>query len=673
MRAAVLFAAASAAVLLWRLDRGVPRPVCRWLERELSKGVVATRFDEASFSLLDGVRIRNARIFIKRRLGPPLLRIDEMRLRGRIRPGRPPSSWIREVTASGLVCRAEDDFPEASGPSGLAARLRHLSAGRDWSSEPVRCVLLDSSVFAVPFRRLELEARVVGASIVADPLVLSVESLGFAERLDGRFSYDAGDGALDGRLAGTLTPEVVRELTLFLDGETAVEYYDRMDGFSAPLQVDASLRWLTAREGRPVSEQDVAASVSGGGFAFNGLPVRHVDLGLRWEKKPGAGGDVVRKMTFEPLRCFLDEGAADAGAVWFPREHKMEFTAGGDLYPSSWLALLDLARPSFLTNIVFASAPSLSARGVVGMGPVREETRVTLEAADAACAAYGIPLRDVRATCSLAGRDDMRVSFGGFSATCYDGKIAGTARLRFPPSADAPEFSVSATLDDVNCGKAKALARASAAAAADSKGRISGELKMSGTAGDGFADTLSGEASARIRDGLLLRFPLFAGLTDFLGRNVPGVDFLLMQSDADLVLSAEKGLATIRRLSLEGNVFSLVASGRCRYNVPGTPVEMVAQLRFFKQKTLIGRLARLMTLPASKLMEFRVTGPAADASWNYIGLVDRILDWTFWPEKDATDVPVRGRGEEKDAAGGHAGEDAGGPAPAPREEATTCP
>jgi hypothetical protein len=126
--------------------------------------------------------------------------------------------------------------------------------------------------------------------------------------------------------------------------------------------------------------------------------------------------------------------------------------------------------------------------------------------------------------------------------------------------------------------------------------------------------------------GALMRIPLFAGLTDFLGRNVPGVDALVMQSNATMPFTVTNGQVRVEQFRLEGNVFSLTADGCCRLTAPGYPLDGVAKLRFFRQKTLAGMLARLVTLPLSKMMEFRVSGPVTRPDWNYIGLIDRLMD-----------------------------------------------
>jgi hypothetical protein len=110
-----------------------------------------------------------------------------------------------------------------------------------------------------------------------------------------------------------------------------------------------------------------------------------------------------------------------------------------------------------------------------------------------------------------------------------------------------------------------------------------------------------------------------------------------MQSDSDVTISVTNGLATVERFSIDGNMMSLVSKGKWRLDAEGMPVEGVAQVRFFHSRSLMGILARIVTLPVSKLMEFRVYGPFERPKWDYIGLIDRLAEATFWPRSDATE------------------------------------
>ena len=60
-------------IILWQLDRELPRFARVRLERALSQGVLSFQFDHASINLLRGITVRNVRIHVKRTLAPPLI------------------------------------------------------------------------------------------------------------------------------------------------------------------------------------------------------------------------------------------------------------------------------------------------------------------------------------------------------------------------------------------------------------------------------------------------------------------------------------------------------------------------------------------------------------------------------------------------------------------------
>ena len=225
-------------------------------------------------------------------------------------------------------------------------------------------------------------------------------------------------------------------------------------------------------------------------------------------------------------------------------------------------------------------------------------------------------------------------AFRDISATCYGGAVTGRVDLAFPPGGD-DTIDLDLSFRDVHTDPLRVRFDPEAQ---PSKGRLAGRVALAGPLDSAKLNALHGAAKLSARDAAITRIPLFAGLTDFIGRNVVGVDLLVMQSDSDLSLALTNGLATVERLSIDGNMLSLVAKGKCRIDASGLPVEGVAQVRFFHSRSLAGFLARLVTLPVSKLMEFRVYGPLAKPTWDYIGLIDRLAEATFWPRGDATAV-----------------------------------
>ncbi|HOM58852.1 MAG TPA: hypothetical protein PK770_03215, partial [Kiritimatiellia bacterium] len=56
-------------------------------------------------------------------------------------------------------------------------------------------------------------------------------------------------------------------------------------------------------------------------------------------------------------------------------------------------------------------------------------------------------------------------------------------------------------------------------------------------------------------------------------------------------------------------------------------LDFTVRVSIFRQKTIAGRIVRLMTLPFSRLLlEFRVFGTLEQPEWTYVNLIERITE-----------------------------------------------
>lgn len=650
LRVFLLVFAAAVAGALWQFDRSLPPFAMRWLERRLSSGTFSYSFDHASFNLLRGVKLENARIHMKRTLAPPLLRVGELRLDWDADFDNPVYTWVRTVYARDLVVSPFDELPESSSSGGgvdIEGMFRKISEEHDWAVRSRHVVLERAKIFDMPCRFIEFDVSIRDAVLRIENLCVAPDAPGFMESLRGEATFDPAEGKFRTAVAGTITPDVIRGLTLVLDGDTAVEYYDAVTDLDEPLSVSGEIIWVAS--GDPVFDprQDMRATIQGADFRFRGRPVRRLKMGLQWLVDPANAGEDGKKLVISPVAAVFADGTLNGGLVWYPRTHATDLQASAALPVSSLASVIDEELPGCLTNFVFATPPRVSVRGRLFGGPFRAKSVLGGEIDAENLSVYRTELSDFHSAFSMSGYE--KLGFGGITATCQGGAVTGRVDLAFPPD-DADSFDASLSL--VNCGSDYFRQRLGLVGA-PSKGLVSADVNLSGALDMDKLGTFNGDATVKVRDAALLRIPLFAGLTDFLGRNIMGVDLLLMQSDSDLRATITNGLVTIDRFTLDGNLLSLVAKGKCRLDAEGCPIEGVAQVRFFHSRSLIGKLARLVTLPVSKFMEFRVYGPISGPSWNYIGILDRIAEATFWPRDDATageNTARKNNGVEEDSA-----------------------
>lgn len=139
-------------------------------------------------------------------------------------------------------------------------------------------------------------------------------------------------------------------------------------------------------------------------------------------------------------------------------------------------------------------------------------------------------------------------------------------------------------------------------------------------------EVLDGHGHVEIKDGHLLQLPLFAGLTQQLATHVPGVNFLVEQSQASLDYRIENGVLKTDNIYIEGGVFSIMMYGT--FDAVHDRLAFTVRVQFMKKDSMFGKyLLHPLTWPFTKLLlEFRLTGSAAKPEWKYVSVLDRVLE-----------------------------------------------
>lgn len=610
---------AAIALALYAMSRSLPGFASDRLKAILSQGSASCHFERASFDILNGVRLYGFKVYRKKSLDPPLFEAGEMRLEWRAAPGRHWRDWIsgiyaRDVTVSPSIL---DGTSAARGFCIDAAFLERIGLG----SESRTLVIERGDILDLKVRSLECGVTLAGDVLSFGGIRLLAESVGYREWLDGSLDCNLSSGRILASCAGEITPGTIRSLTLNLGGEGAVEYYDAISGLGAPLSVRASLDYGGRRS-------DYRLVLEGADFLYRGKEARRLKMALQWLGDYSDKSGPKRKLLISPLEVFFSDGTLRGSIEWNPGTRATLIEARSYLPLRTLFKVLEVNCPESVYSMEFPSPPRAELRGIVYSGAKRGESLLGGTVKSPVMAYKGMRLDNLDVDWTLGGLE--RLDFGRVDFGFYGGKGRGALSFGLGTNDYA---TMKLDLDSFSSDMVRERLLGTAR---PTKGRVSASFDLEGRTGGDFAKSLKGTARAKVRGGELFRIPLFAGLADFLGRNVMGLDLLLMQSDSDISLSATDGMATIEKFTVDGNMVSFVAKGKCRIDRDDYPVEGVAQLRFFHSRSLFGKLAYLATIPVSKLMEFRVFGPVSKPSWSYIGLIDRIAEATFWPREDAT-------------------------------------
>jgi hypothetical protein len=138
-------------------------------------------------------------------------------------------------------------------------------------------------------------------------------------------------------------------------------------------------------------------------------------------------------------------------------------------------------------------------------------------------------------------------------------------------------------------------------------------------------EVLNGRGSVQFGNGRLARLKIFAGLTEMLADKVPGVSYIVDRSQASLDYTIENGVFKSDNIVIEGGLFSVRMRGA--YDIPGDKLDFTVLIQFMKKDSLMDMFLRPVVWPFSKLlMEFRLQGSIDDPQWEYVSIVDRLLE-----------------------------------------------
>lgn len=138
---------------------------------------------------------------------------------------------------------------------------------------------------------------------------------------------------------------------------------------------------------------------------------------------------------------------------------------------------------------------------------------------------------------------------------------------------------------------------------------------------------LDGKGHLEIRNGQIMRLRGFSGLLELLAEKVPGVSYVTDTTQASCDYTIEKGVVSSDNIYIEGSVFSLKMYGS--YDAVRDALDFTVRVQFTKKDSLVGRFLHPLTWPFTKLLlEFKLTGSPQSPKWEYISVIDRVLNAT---------------------------------------------
>ena len=609
------------------LEISAPQSVLEYLSREISSEDWLVRADSVKWSFPGRVGIKGLRMYNRKKSeARPFMSAEDVTVR--LSLSRLPWS-MRRLVKSVVVTRLKmprlpDGYyiPDSIEFPGSTDYKEH--------DEPLELEIPEIKSFRLTLVEpdvLDLKAKKVTVEkVVAQGNVLRFQGVRvmFPDRdakmeVNGSCELNIPEQRIVGSVHGQARQNNIRPMLQALEITNCYQFVDAFTGVTTP--VDAGCRFEVNLRN---SDLRIFLDLNPTGGAYREVPLKsaqgNVDIRVfvrdHFQNAHIAVGPVDARMA---------DGTHMTGSVFYENTNDIGYVTFRNVHSttslSNALAVADVLNDGTLDCLQPEGKTEISLDGIMAVNPAYAATnRIDGTIAFSKGTFFGIPLRNADTEFHLRGES---VVFDNAKASMpHGGRIHGKGLISFPGfREDAASFRIALKGDGI------ALDDALSSLGIESgnmSGKVSGVVEFDGPLTTALVSRVNGKVSVSLRDGHLARLKLFAGLTDYLAKNIPGISSLVDQSNAEMEGSISNGVIRASKILVSGDVFTITGSGT--YSMPEDKLDITARVRIFKNNSIIGRLANPITWTFSKLlMEFKVYGSIDDPKWEYVSVIERLL------------------------------------------------
>lgn len=603
----LLILAAALFLALYVLDRNIPAPVLNRLAAALSNEDIHVRIDRGSFSLKHGLRLHRVKALPKRLAAAALVSADEVNISiASLNPNMTLSELVSGVNVKNL------SMPSLPPPGAFKDEPKTEKPERIPDLKPFPIILENSDVLGIQAEKVSAILNIESNRIMVSDFKIKWPDKSFDMSVSGHATVDLDQKIVTGKVAGQALPSNIVPLLKVLKARGAVRQIDCFSEIKRPIDADFS----------------ISANIENSDFAFD-LDLDVGPCAYRGVPLEFAKGTIVASETnsntvvvIYPLSAKSSTGPINGRLVYSEETEGLELEADAHMAGDQLLDIINLLNRGELDRVRFLTPPSLSAKGVIALSS--SESTVTNDLSGqikiGRATVLNLPLKDLAGNLSITGytariSDVTGTADGG-------GSVTGDVSFHFPAyAANSTVFEANVRLDKVGLDELSQAFNVTNARA----GLVSGTVKLAGPTSGKTVPQLAGSGKVRISDGMLHRMKLFAGFTDYLARNIPGVSSVVNLSSGSMEFAITNGMLHTENLLIEGSIFSI--NGRGYYNLDTDQVDFIVRANIFRQRTIAGRITHFLSLPFSRmLLEFRVEGTLENPDWSYVNIIERITD-----------------------------------------------
>ena len=473
---------------------------------------------------------------------------------------------------------------------------------------------------------LDLRARRVSAGEVQSARgVLSLKGVrvDFPDRdvpmsVTGNATLDIPSQRVTGDVHGQARQANIRPMLQALDIANSYQFIDAFTGVNLP--VDAGCKFEVNLRN---SDLRIFLDLHPTGGAYRGIPFDSAqgNIDIRVFVR---GHCQNAHISVGPVIARLPGGESLTGSVFYENTNDIGYVSFKDVRSvtslSNALEIADILNDGTLDCLQPETPPVISLDGRIAVDPVHSATnRLDGSISFAKGKFFGIPLVDAHSMFKLRGD---RIDFQNGSASLpHGGSVKGYGQISFPGfREDRATFKVNIAGDGIAL---EDMAEIFGFDIDGRSGKVAGSLELEAPLAADVVPRMNGKGSIRVENGHLARLNIFAGLTGYLAKNIPGISSLVDQSNAEMDFTIVDGVLRCDRFLVSGDVFSI--SGTGSYSISDDNLDFTIRVSLFKNDSILSRITKPFTWTFSKLLlEFKVYGPLDKPEWNYISILERL-------------------------------------------------
>ena len=626
----LLCALALALVAVTFFVQPVPKPILAKLTSSLSNADWLVSVDSASFRLSYGLKVRGLKVFNRRKpASEPVLsaKLADFKLDLGTFPWSA-QTLVKHVTITELdYPRLGDgyyipDSVEFPGQPDFREKNEPLVLSFP-SVDPFGVTLIQPSILAVTPKFVEIShVAITEKTLTANGIHLQWNDADAIMPLDGECTLDLDTQLVKGEVHGLARQHNIRPLLVALEITNSYSFIDSFTQVTAPVKASCAFD-VNLRN----NDLHILLDLHPTGGRHNNVPLKNADgqVDIR----------VFVRDTFQnarivvgPISANLADGHAMSGTIIYENTNDVGYAIFKDIKSSTSLsnalAVADVMNDGTLDCLSVATPPRITLNGLLAVDPAHAATN-SLDGTIAFGKGtfFSVPLTNASTAFSVRGTD---VSFSNARATApHGGTVTGEGRISIPDfKQEKANFTVSVKSDGVALTD---FAEVFKFDVGDKHGTIFGNVTLSGPLQTNISSRICGSGHIECRDGHLAQMKVFAGLTDYLAKHVPGIASFVNQSRGTMDFSITNGIFRTENIRIDGGFFSIQSAGT--YDIPNDKLDFKARVTFTKNDGFFSKLATPITWPFANLsrmlFDFKIFGSLEQPEWKYNkNLMDRL-------------------------------------------------